>query len=361
MRIDEIDQNLRIETDITEPDLVWLNARQAPFVISGIRYDTEQGCFVRLPQTVADSVSEGVANLNHHTAGGRLRFRTNSQCIAIRAVMATDYLMSHITLIGQSGFDLYHKPDGAGEDLYYQSFKPPMGMRTGYSSALTTHGRMADYTINFPLYDGVKELYIALKKDAILEAPTPYLHQKPVVYYGSSITQGGCASRPGNSYQAILSRRLNTDHINLGFSGSGRAEPEMAKYLASLDMSVFVCDYDYNCLSEEHLWQSHMPLYRTVREANPDLPIILISAPTVLKDPENFSGRRKAVRATYDTAVAEGDKNVYYIDGAELFAGSCWDSCTVDGAHPNDFGFYRMAMRIEQTLRPILEKLGGQT
>ena len=358
MRIDEIDQNLIIESEITEPDLIWLNAREMPFVITGIMYDEEQGCFVRLPQCVADSVSEGVANLNHHTAGGRVRFRTNSTCIAIKAVMATDYLMSHITLIGQSGFDLYHKVED-GRDLYHQSFKPPMGMRTGYESAVMTSGKLRDYTINFPLYDGVKELYIALKKYAVLEAPTPYKHQKPVVYYGSSITQGGCASRPGNSYQAILSRRLNTDHINLGFSGSGRAEKEMVDYLANLDMSVFVCDYDYNCLSTEHLWQTHLPLYRAVRKVHPDVPIILISAPTVLKEPENFAERRAAVRGTYDTAVAEGDKNVYYIDGAELFQGECWDSCTVDGVHPNDFGFYRMAMRIEKTLKPILEKLGG--
>lgn len=360
MRIDQVDQNLRVETDITEPDLVWMDARQAPFVISGIRYDGQQGCFVRMPQAVADSVSEGVARLNRHTAGGRLRFRTDSSCIAIRAVMATDYLMSHITLIGQSGFDLYHRYDGSEEDIYYQSFKPPMGMRTGYSSAVMTDGRMAEYTINFPLYDGVKALYVALKKGASLEPATPYRYQKPVVYYGSSITQGGCASRPGNSYQAILTRRLDTDHINLGFSGSGRAEQEMVRYLSGQDMSVFVCDYDYNCLDTKHLWQTHMPLYRAVRQAQPELPIILISAPTVLKDPANFTERRAAVRATYDTAIAQGDRNVYYIDGAELFVGECWDCCTVDGVHPNDFGFYRMAMRIEQTLRPIIKALGGK-
>lgn len=355
MRIDELDHNLRIETDITEPDLIWLNARQAPFAIHGVLYDEDQGCFVRMPQDIADSVSEGLANLNHHTAGGRVRFRTDSTCIAIKAVMATDYLMSHITLIGQSGFDLYHINDETGEDLYHGSFKPPMGMRTGFSGAIGTFGTLKDYTINFPLYDGVKELYIGLKKDAVIEAPTPYKLSGKVVYYGSSITQGGCASRPGNSYQGILSRRLGIDHVNLGFSGNGRAEPAMARYLAGLDMRVFVCDYDYNCLSTEHLWQSHMPLYRTVREANPDLPIILISAPTVLKDPVNFSARRAAVRATYDAAVAEGDQNVYYIDGAELFAGDCWDSCTVDGVHPNDFGFYRMAMRIEKTLKQVIK------
>ena len=131
----------------------------------------------------------------------------------------------------------------------------------------------------------------------------------------------------------------------------------MARYLAGLDMQVFVCDYDYNCLSPEHLVQTHKPLFETVRSAHPDLPIILISAPTVIKEPEAYDGRRRTVKATFDWAVEHGDKNVYYIDGGELLAGDCWDSCTVDGVHPNDFGFYRMAMRIEKTLKPILDGL----
>ena len=358
MRIDQLDENLRIETDITEPDMVWMNVLQEPIKLYGVFYDEAQGCYLRIPQAVAMTVSEGVEKLNHHTAGGRIRFRTDSSHIAIRAEMENNELMSHITLIGQSGLDLYHRIPETGEDLFLQSFRPPMGMKTGFSSLVVTKGGLRDYTVNFPLYDGVKNLYIGFKKGSILEPPTPYHHKKPVVYYGSSITQGGCASRPGNSYQAILSRRLDCDHINLGFSGNGRAEPEMARYLASLDPCVFVCDYDYNTRSLEHLWETHRPLYQIVRDAHPELPIILISAPTVLKEGGEFLERRKAVKATYDYAIANGDQNVYFIDGGELFAGECWDSCTVDGVHPNDLGFYRMAMRIEKTLKPILDAIG---
>lgn len=357
MRIDQIDANLRIDTEITEPDLIWMNILQAPFGIHGVQFDGDQGCFVRLPQKIANTVSSGVADLNLHTAGGRVRFRTDSGCIAIRAVMENNVLMSHITLIGQSGFDLYHRDPETGEDLYLQSFKPPMGMKTGFSSLIRTKGGLRDYTVNFPLYDGVKALYIGLKKGSRLEEPTAYNFPKPVVYYGSSITQGGCASRPGNSYQAILSRRLDTDHINLGFSGSGKAEKEMVEYLASLDMSVFVCDYDHNAPDPDYLRRTHRPLYEAIRNAHPLLPIILISAPDVLKTPDTHAERRQVIRDTYDQAVAAGDRNIYFIDGAELFAGECWDSCTVDGVHPNDFGFYRMAMRIEKTLKPILENI----
>ena len=354
MKIEEIDKNLFIETNITEPDIVWLNIRQAPFVILGIDYDEKCGCYTRMPQELAEQISKGVAYLNSNTAGGRVRFRTDSEFIGIRAVMDNNVLMPHITLLGQSGFDLYRKKAGENSEKFYHSFVPPMGMSTGYSAPFNTDGVLADYTINFPLYDGVKELYIALKKDAVVLEPPPYRHSIPAVYYGSSITQGGCASRPGNSYQAIISRRLDMDYRNLGFSGSGRAEDLMVQYLANLEMSVFVCDYDHNAPDAEYLKKTHMPLYRAVRGKHPDLPIIFISAPDIFIDPEEKAARREVVRETYKTALAEGDNHVYFIDGAELFAGNDWDSCTVDGTHPNDLGFYRMAMRIEKEIIQLL-------
>jgi len=354
MKIEEIDRNLVVETDITEPDIVWLDIKQAPFAIHGIMYDEKRGMYTRMPQEIADQVSPGVAGLNTNTAGGRVRFCTNSCFIGIRAVMSTNFLMPHITLAGQSGFDLYRQKAGDSTEVYYHTFMPPMGMRTGYSSPFVTDGEMADYTINFPLYDGVKELYIALKKDAVILEAKPYRHPVPVVYYGSSITQGGCASRPGNSYQAIISRRLNVDHINLGFSGSGKAEPIMVDYLASLDMSVFVCDYDHNAPNVEHLKATYPPLYHAVRAAHPEIPIVIVSAPDVLIKPDSHIVRREAIKEAYQNALAEGDKNIYFIDGAELFAGEEWDACTVDGTHPNDLGFYRMAMRIGKELGPLL-------
>lgn len=353
MKLTEIDKNLLVTTDITEPDIVWLNVRSQPFQIFGILYDEEEERYVRMPQDIAEQVSEGVAFLNKETAGGRVRFRTDSSFIGIHAVMDNDLTYSHMPLTGQSAFDLYRKKAGASKYTYYHTYVPPVGMQTGYSSPWPTDGAMAEYCINFPSYDRVKELYIALKKDAVLEAPAPYRHQVPVVYYGSSITQGGCASRPGNIYQAIISRDLDTDYINLGFSGSGRAEEAMTDYLAGLEMSVFVCDYDHNALNAEYLQNTHPALYRKIRAKHPTLPIIFVSAPDILLKPE-FTLRRDIVKHTYETALAEGDTHVYFIDGSELFAGDHWDACTVDGCHPNDLGFYRMAKRIERDLAPLL-------
>ena len=354
MKIEEIDSNFLVNTDITESDIIWLDIRQAPFVLLGINYDERYGCYTRMPQDIAAQVSEGVADINHHTAGGRVRFRTNSEFIGIHAVMNNNAPVSHMTLVCRSGFDLYRKEQGEFSEKFYHAFIPPMGMHTGYSAFLGTDGTLADYTINFPLYDGVKELYIALKKHALILEAIPYRYPIPIVYYGSSITQGGCASRPGNSYQSIISRRLDTDYINLGFSGNCKAEELMVQYLAGLKMSIFVCDYDHNSSDVEYLEKTHFALYRAIRAKQPKLPIIFLSAPDVLIAPYKYMGRREVIRETYQTALARGDENVYFIDGAELFAGDDWDSCTIDGCHPNDLGFYRMARRIEKEIIRVL-------
>ncbi len=362
MRIEDIDRNLVVETDITEPDLVWFNVREAPFKLYGLIYDEEQGCYVRLPQDVANGVSSGVSGgLNRCTAGGRVRFKTDSPYIAIRAVMKNNNPMSHMPRTGQSGFDLYRVREN-GRDTFVGTFVPSSNITEGYSSGRWVARTYTDHTINFPLYDGVKELYIALKRSANLGEPTPYEIEKPVVYYGSSITQGGCASRPGNAYQAIITRRLSVDHVNLGFSGSARGEAAMAEYIKGLEMSAFVMDYDHNTVNEEHLTATHEQFFRIVREANPDLPIIIVTAPNVLLMGDaklsygRFTARREIIRKTYENALAAGDKNVYFVDGGELFAGADWDACTVDGTHPNDLGFYRMAERIGREVARVLGK-----
>lgn len=350
----DYDKNMVVKTTIEEPDLVWLDVREAPFSLHGVWFDEAQGTYVRMPQSIADATNEGVAHLNKNTAGGRVRFVTDSPVIALCAEMKNEPAHDHLTRCGQSGFDLYCKKDGA--DTYVRTFRPPAGMEEGYSSLLPSVGEGV-YTINFPLYDNVQAVYVGLKKDAMLAAAPAYAVEKPVVYYGSSITQGGCASRPGNSYQAILSRRLNAEYVNLGFSGSGRAEQVMCDYLAGLDMSVFVCDYDHNAPNFEHLEATHLNLLRTVRAAQPTLPILVLSAPDVLLgDPAFWQPRRELIRKNVATLQAEGDTNIVFVDGASLFAGEGWDSCTVDGCHPNDLGFWRMAQTIEPVLAELLKK-----
>ncbi len=353
MKISDIDQNLAVVTDIPFNDIVWIDAKDAPVKIHGLAVHEHGKPFLRMPADAAKAVSDSVAALNTHTAGGRIRFATNSPYIAIRAYMPDNGTMPHITMLGQSGFDLYAVVDG--RESYAGSFMP--GNRNhGYSSWKPTDSVMRTYVINMPLYDPVDELYIGLSSSAEIREPDAYAYEKPVLYYGSSITQGGCASRPGNSYQAMISRKLSCDHINLGFSGSARGEKAIAEYLASLDVSVFVCDYDHNAPSPEHLEKTHYPLYRTFREKHPTTPVIFVTKPDFNPLSCDDIKRRETVMRTYKTALDDGDENVYFVDGSHLFDGEMRDSCTVDGCHPNDLGFFRMACGIGKAVEEALGK-----
>jgi hypothetical protein len=202
---------------------------------------------------------------------------------------------------------------------------------------------MHDITINFPLYNDIDNLYIGLQESAEVKSGAKYKYEKPVVYYGSSITQGACASRPGTSYQAIISRKLDCNYINLGFSGNARGEEIMARYISSLDMSVFVMDYDHNASSLEHLEKTHQPFFRIIRESNSELPVIFVTKPDFDSNPSENTKRRDIVYRTYMEALRAGDGNVYFVDGESLYGTTDRDSCSVDGCHPNDLGFMRMA------------------
>ena len=166
MDLQQIDKNFKVVTDITEPDIEWYNVRQSPFSIHGLIYDEEMKMFLRFPNETAESVSRGVMFLNRDTAGGRVRFRTNSSYIAIRSVMSHTTPEPHMPATGKSGFDLYRTVNG--RETYLATFIPPREIEDGYSSGTKTLGECTDYTINFPLYDRVTDLYIGLKKDAIL-------------------------------------------------------------------------------------------------------------------------------------------------------------------------------------------------
>ena len=347
--IAEIDKNLAIETSIEREGLRFYDAEQAPFQIYGIF--KENGMFRRIPEEIAKSVSEGVYNLHTNTAGGRVRFVTDSPYVAIK----TEYIpgkMSHFALSGSSGFDMYSQYDGMIR--YEGTFIPPYNVENGYESVLDfgkCHERVV--TINFPLYSSVRKLYIGLKEGAVLKPAPGYRVEKTVVYYGSSITQGGCASKPGSSYQSILSRRFDCDYINLGFAGNAKGEDEMSDYIKGLDMSMFVMDYDHNAPSAEHLEKTHSRMFQKIRAAQPDLPILIMSRPKYYLM-EWEERRLEIIRNTYLTAKEQGDKNVYFLDGRKLME-IIEDNGTVDTCHPTDSGFFSMACAIGQVLKEVFE------
>ena len=358
MDIAKIDKNFA-KTKITETDVVWRNALDGEFDMRGVFFNEDAGCYYRMDKAIADQVNFGVSGLAPCTAGGRLRFKTNSPYIAVRAKTMKLNMSWNQSLFGRCGFTVY--ANGLFDGRIVAQFSDWENAENGvmyYDDIYHTKEKgVYDVEICFPSYcEKIYSVEIGLKEGCDIFPATPYKYnEKPVVFYGSSITQGGCASRAGNDYISLVCRWLDTDFWNLGFSGSAKGEPIMAEYVAAQKASVFVIDYDHNAPTLEHLEKTHMPMYRTIRAKNPNTPIIFMSRPNFYYDVANSAPRRDLIKANYLTAKAEGDNNVYFLDGELLFGKENWDACTVDMCHPNDLGFYRMAKALYPILKQALE------
>lgn len=350
--LEKIDKNFKIETKIEKDDIVFFSVLEKPFSVHGVTHTGDK--FRRMPKEIAKRVNEGVAYLSENTSGGRVRFKTDSSYVAIHAKMCNIGKMDHFAITGSGGFDMYVRRDGT--DRYETTFRPPFNCTDGYESVHNFESKeMREITVNFPLYSDVCQLYIGVERGAKIEAPTPYRNKKPAVYYGHSITQGGCASRPGNAYPSILSRKYNLDFVNLGFSGSARGEMMMAEYIASLDMCMFIYDYDHNAPSAEHLEKTHEPMFKTIRQAHPQIPIVIMTSVSMARCHDNKALRRDIIYKTYKNALDRGDKNVYFWDGGVEFE-PYEEYGTVEGCHPNDCGFVGIAKSLEKIMDLIFKK-----
>lgn len=345
--------------DFTQyPDTVWLKCREKPFTIYGLYKPYESEHFMRIPQEVAERTNDGVKDLNYQTSGGRITFSTDSPYIAIHSVQPTFNIMRHMPRSGNAGFDLY-LCDEYKEQIYAGSLFASVSKNEYYYTTVnsrTSLGKKQNYVLNFPLYERCDDVYIGFHPDSEVDVfEDAYTGDAPLVFYGSSITQGGCVSRPGLVYTAHISRKYHRDYINLGFSGSCKGEDAICEYMAGLNMSVFVCDYDHNAPNPDHLRKTHYKVYETIRKKQPDLPYVMVSKPDVLWYP-GFIENKNIIIDSYSKALALGDKNVYFVDGSSFFEGDYYDSCTVDTTHPNDLGHYLMAKYIGETIGEIISK-----
>lgn len=356
--IANVDANLAAATKLNAPDLKLYDVRKPPFQLYGLYDPKNQSVFKRIPTSVAEKTSNGVVALHTNTAGGRVRFATDSPYVVIQAELPHAHSSIKMPVTGACGFDLYADTPDSTESFYVGTFVPPAKMEGGYTAKLALDGLpgMRCLTINFPLYTDVTSLYVGVAEGSRLESGATYRGNAPIVFYGSSITQGGCASRPGNAYTAQVARRFGMDHLNLGFSGNGKAEDAILSYMAGLDMAVFVSDYDHNAPDPAYLEKTHCKLYQAIREKHPHIPYIMLSRPDFYAYQKHLAGtihskeRRAVVMNTYLYAMAQGDENVYFIDGERLLPN---DGCTVDALHPNDLGFYFMAESLCATLTQI--------
>jgi lysophospholipase L1-like esterase len=352
------DSNMR-PMDTGGTVLSWHPANQDPFKLEGFPFYGADGIYRRLPLTPPEELPEAVDFLANNTAGGQLRFRSDSRVIALQVELPENCSMVHMAQTGQNGFDLYIGQPTAErfcncakyelKDKSYQVLlfeQPEMMMR--------------EYTLNFPLYNGVKEVLVGLDPQSALEPPTPRAISGRVVVYGTSITQGGCASRPGTCYTNILARRLNVEFVNLGFSGSGQGEPQVARAVALVSQPrLLVMDYEANCNDPQRLRKTLPEFVSIVRQGHPGLPVLVVTRVNHAKEsfePE-FLQAAKVRRKIQSDFVAErrqaGDSDIHFFDASVVF-GQDYDECTVDGSHPTDLGFMRMARAFEPIYRQIL-------
>ena len=287
------------------------------------------------------------------TAGGKVRFRTDATSININITLQSiNSGMKHFADTGALGIDVYV---GTGTARTYVTTIQPKTQPI-YSGTVHLAAGTKEVMINLPSYSGVKSMSIGFPDNTKVAEPLPFTYEKPIVFYGSSITQGGCSSRPGTTYFNILGRALDANTVNLGFSGSALGETAIAEYIASIDMSAFVFDYDYNADTAEKLGATHYPFYEIVRAAHPDVPILFVTRCNYSTSSTNDVQARLLILANYEKAKAAGDENVYFVDGSKFFGKYNPADYTVDGLHPTDLGFRMMAEHIFPVLKEALEK-----
>ena len=387
MGIEQIDKNFK-PSGVSSSDLVWQNCNSAPFDVRGVFYSEKDKAYMRFPVEDAERIGLGYLVYADCSSGGRIRFTTNSPKVAIKvtARVAEGVVSSSSTLTNLYGISVYNGKKFMGKiapelNVVLNAIgDTPMSYFAGAETAYT---RMQDFrdgkykvefagelnftkhtdlkppyniTLCLPLYGGVREVLVGVQEGSSVTPPPKYKHDGYICFYGSSVTHGGCATRPGTDYPNLLSFMLDSDIYNIGLTGSAKGGKDAEEYLSKLNPSIYFIDYDHNSPSPEHLEQTHYPLYKAIRNAHPDTPIVFASRVGADYYLEDYKQRIDVIKATVEKAKAEGDKNVYFIDGSKIFPFTTGGDCTIDGCHPNDHGFKLMADAFYPVLKDILEK-----
>ena len=354
--LEKMDPAVRSQT-VSDKDLEWYDSKSGRFAVSGFYWFDRDHRFARLPADGTEKIPEFVRQLSLCTSGGQLRFRSDSRRIVLR-VRKMDFTKSATAETKQKDFDLYIGPRGKEEFWAAVSSGGKMEYTAGIFK--TERREMREFLLNFPLYSGIEELWIGLEKDAEILSPSAPRSSRPVVIYGTSITQGGFASRPGLMFTNILSRRLQRPFLNFGFSGNGKNEPEVAELLTQVkDPAMFIIDSQGNSVSPELIRRNVPAFIRVVRNAYPKIPIVILS---MIKTGPKYRAEssthawKKVFHRIYEQTKASGDRNIYFIDGSKFWPRNCWSDCTDDSVHPNDLGFHLIANALERPLKRLLGK-----
>lgn len=337
--------------------LQWHDIRD--LTIEGKGWSETKTFYDRLPAKAESAVRPAVWNLAKDSAGISARFTTDSPEISVRWKLRSSGLsLSNMPAMSVSGVDLYVKDSGkwrwAGVG---KSEKFPVNEQKVVGNMTR---RKREFMLYLPLYNGVESVEIGVLPDASISKAAPFAPNiKPVLFYGTSIVQGASAARAGMAYPAILSRRLNLPVINLGFSGNCKMEPELAEFLGEIDASVYFIDCLPNLSNGEEVEAKASKFIEILRRKRPNTPIILvenIQYPDVFIEERKrqiFESKNKGLQTVYKNLQKSGAKNVYYIPSTNLIGDD--GEATIDGVHPTDLGFMRMANIFEPILRRVLK------
>lgn len=326
-------------------ELKYVDGRELMLINQG--FDNTEIYYSRLPEDMKSATREEVWSLGLNSAGLALRFSSDSKTLAARWTLLNDFHMTHMAGTGIRGIDLYVLGDD--HNWHFVSTVQPRGKECENVFVRNMEGRMRDYMVYLPLYDGVEKVEIGVDSTAVIGGPKDRAltkKGKPIVFYGTSITQGGCASRPGMVYTSIISRELDKECINLGFSGNARMDKSMAEIVSRIDGEQYVIDCLPNCTTQM-LRDSAWYFMTYLLEAHPDVPVYMVENVMFSYTIVDVTSRNELIEKNaywhdlYKRLRKEGYRNLKYIPTKGL-TGPDYEG-SVDGAHQTDLGFLRMA------------------
>ena len=336
----------------THAQLLYHDASAFPLL--GKATDATLTRYERLPASLKSVSRKPLWDLGRNSAGLALRFRSNSTCIGAKWEVRDNRSMNHMTPTGIKGLDLYCLQDGK---WVFAGSGRPQGKVNEATIVKNMDPEEREYLLYLSLYDGVTSLAIGVDSLSTLDQPTVDLpvREKPVVFYGTSILQGGCASRPGMAHTNIISRRLNRECINLGFSGNAFLDLEVAKVIAEVEASVFVLDFVPNA-SVEQMKERMETFYHIIRSKHPDTPIIFIEDPIfthTLYDEriaKEVQRKNDTLKEIFNRLKKENEKNIIFLSSKNMLGED--GEATIDGIHFTDLGM----MRYADLVCPIIKK-----
>lgn len=334
--------------------MIYHDAREFPLYGTAVKNDSVT--YTRLPDSLKTKIRKELYDLGTNTAGMYIRFATDAKKMKVKWNSRFNVEMNHMAPSGIRGFDIYTlMDDGTWE--FMGPARPVVNKKKSTATVFSNKKPgMREYIMFFPLYDGVDSLYIGVDSAAVIEKPKVDLpkSEKPVVIYGTSITQGACASRPGMCHTNMLVRDLNREVYNLGFSGNGRLDLEVAEVMASVDAGLYVID----CLPNnkvEALKKNIDPFFQYLRSRRPDVPILFVESPMFpgymfdMTEEDTLNEKNAALREYYEKLKKQGVKNIYYFEAKDILTED--RQGTIDGYHFTDLGFYRF----EKNILPVIE------